>query len=422
MNKEKTNFESTEMTAVKLDFIIKMYERCTSLDSESMSLLHQIFDLLEQIEANDTDDRKYLWLKVARGSIDDYGFEDENEGFEYFCVDNTSELYEAFEKEYPEPYYWYKLTTVKYRDYRYLGIENFAISVSTESNEDVNEFYRWNCKDLFLWLIDAIKDVINKCEMGVYNEYVSTELPYSKRYGVISRKELWDHRPYYRENNLKDLSKEEIEHFIDVISYEEKQPSGRVDNMTFNKYFELAIRCFKNAGLEVREGDSLLRQFERHGEDFGVCNFKGIDLDSTDDFYRFIKEKPSMGGHPWGLRRGSSRTRIMLYPVLDGNGCFFVYRGDPNWNVYEMIKMYLALKESGIPVAFLNSEEIIRYLREEDKVGFVPDDQMPIYQHSAFKEPIQDFYYFDPLKDKAIKDKIEWYTEKPVILKIHNCI
>lgn len=165
------------------------------------------------------------------------------------------------------------------------------------------------------------------------------------------------------------------------------------------------------------EVDTLLEQFVMHGEDFGVWNFKGIDLDSPDDFYKFLKERPSGGGHPWGLRRGTSRSRIMLHPRVDENGYYFTYSGNPNWNVYEMVKMYLPLKEAGLPVVFLCPEDTIDYLREQDKIGFVPDDELTVYQQSEFNERIDDFYHYDPKAHEAINGLIEWYPEKLVQLK-----
>ena len=415
MKTNKLTNSKSAMTAVILDSLLG-HSDINALNTASLIWFDEIFKLLEQIEAIGDNELKQFWVKIPRGSLVDYGFEDENEALEYFNVSGKSELQATFESNYPEPFYWYKICAVKYKSNRVLRINRFTINLQPNIKKETSELLTFDCSELLSWVVDAIKDVIYKCKLGVYNDYIQAELPYTKRYGVTSRKILWDLCPEYRKSELKDLTKEEIEYFIEVISSEEKIPSERIKDMTFNKYFEFAALSFKNARLKV-EGDTLLEQFVMHGEDFGVWNFKGIDLDSPDDFYKFLKERPSRGGHPWGLRRGTSRSRIMLHPRVDENGYYFTYSGNPNWNVYEMVKMYLPLKEAGLPVVFLCPEDTIDYLREQDKIGFVPDDELTVYQQSEFKERIDDFYHYDPKAHEAIKGLIEWYPEKLVKLK-----
>ncbi len=403
------------MNAVKLRYLLD-HREVNALSKESMDLFDEIYNLLERIEPIGDNERKQFWMKVPRGCLDDFEFEDESEALEYFNVDNKSELQSAFEFNYPDEYYWYQIISVKYKNNRALLIGNFTISLQPDVEDKLGRSFEYDCSELLSWAVSAVKDVISECEAGTYNSRIQAELPYTKRYGVISRRTLWDHCPAYRENELGDLTKEEIGHFINVISAEEKIPTARMGEMTFNKYFEYASLSFKNAGLSVGQATPF-DAFLAHGEDFGVMRFDGIDLDSPDAFRDFLVGERCGGGHPWGLRRGTSRSRIMLYPVLDENGYYFTYSGNPNWNVYEMVKMYLPLKEAGLPVVFLCPEETIRYLREEDRVGFVPNDELTVYRQSAFKERINDFYHFNPETDDKIKDMIEWYPVDAVKLK-----
>ncbi len=404
--------EGAKMSAVKLGFLLHYHDTKT-LNAASMILFDEIFKQLDRIEP--VEELISFWVKVPRGSIEDYGFENDAEAFEYFNVKNKAELDKAFNDFYPDEYYWYRIQASKYKNNRALLVRHFMISIQPDVCEPVIDLMLYDRTELLSWVLYAIKEVIHECEQGTYNDRVQAELPYSKRYGVIPKKVLWDHRPEYRENGLEKLTKEDIEQFIEVISNEEKAPTGRIKEMTFNKYFEYALPCFKNAGLPV-DGATPFQAFMAHGEDFGLCCFRDIDLDSPQEFERCLKNR-SGGGHPWGLRYGSSRSRIMLYPRLDENGYYFTYSGNPNWNAYELVKMYLPLKEAGLPVVFLCPEETILYLREEEMVGFVPDDKTPVYCQECFREDIEDFYHFDPEKDAPIKDLVKWYSVRPLKLK-----
>lgn len=156
------------------------------------------------------------------------------------------------------------------------------------------------------------------------------------------------------------------------------------------------------------EGKTPYEQFECYGEDFGGHILRDLDKNSHEDFLRYFNGELRMGGHPWGLRRGSSRTRIMLVPQKDEEGWYFTFSGNPNWNAYEMVKMYLALKDCGCPVRFVMRQETLRYLREEDLVGIVPINQICAYCHRDFPGmEVNDFRHLDESCEE-LKEQIQW--------------
>lgn len=74
-----------------------------------------------------------------------------------------------------------------------------------------------------------------------------------------------------------------------------------------------------------------------------------VSPDTPEGFLYYCDDSHHMGGHPWGLVRGSSRTRIYLWPHLTDDGFYFTFNGNEVFMAYEMVKMYLALKDNGIP-------------------------------------------------------------------------
>lgn len=143
-------------------------------------------------------------------------------------------------------------------------------------------------------------------------------------------------------------------------------PRGRIKNMTFNMYFDYASKAFTAAGYDTN-GMTPYEQFKRYGEDFGNHILEELPHDTHEGFMFHCDDKSHMGGHPWGLVRGSSRTRISLWPYLTDEGFYFGFGGNEVFMAYEMVKMYMALKDSGMPVRFCGSKKaIIKYLRQNE--------------------------------------------------------
>ncbi len=412
---EEAMLQNKPLNAFRVQEYSEIREPVYRLTSSAMTIFDEIFKLFDKMEAIGDNNYKQAWVTVPRGDVKDCGFSTLTEARQYFGVKSNKQLQKAYEEEFPQEQYWYQISSAQYEKVRVLQLGNLTIVIGKEYT-DKKDWTAYKLRDILIWIFVSLRKVIRECKAGTYNDRISRDLPYSLRYGVIGRKELWDHNPEYRESNLKDLSKEEIEKFIEVLKSEDGTiPTKRIKVMTFNRYFEYAALSFKNAGLQV-DGMTPFQQFNVYGEDFGGTVFRDVDFDSPEDFVRFYNGELDMAGHPWGLYRGSSRSRIMLRPHLDDEGYYFSFSSDPNWSVYEMVKMYLPLKEAGLPVVFSMPQETIEYLREEDKVGFVMSTELCVYRQRDFKEPINDFYHFHE-EDEPIKHLVEWYPVEQVVLK-----
>ena len=160
-------------------------------------------------------------------------------------------------------------------------------------------------------------------------------------------------------------------------------------------------------------------QFRRYGEDFGGNLLESLPHDTPEGFLYYCDDSHHMGGHPWGLVRGSSRTRIYLWPHRTDDGFYFTFNGNEVFMAYEMVKMYLALKDNGIPVRFGScQEDIIKYLRHDDLIGIVPSYEMALYcQHEFPNQEVKAFMHFYPDEDTDIADIIKWQPIMPIVMK-----
>ncbi len=382
------------------------------LDAKSMVLFNEIFALFERVMPFGQNNARKVWFKVKRGNYTECGYENDEEACYYMDVEDPAKLQEAYEELYPRTEYWFQLRSYDNDGCRMLTINSLHIIVDPERKK--GEFdIDTDLSEWLTWMKNGLVEILKECEEGTYNIRIAEELPYTLRYGIISRRALWDHRPEYREFRLKDLTEAEKEAFISLIkqNLDCKVPTARIKNMTFNKYFEYASAAFTNAGFDVA-GMTPYEQFRRYGEDFGGHILEKLDHDSPDHFLRFYNREWDYAGHPWGLMRGSSRSRIMLYPERDNdcneNEFYFRFGADPVWSPYEIVKMYTALYEKGLPIVFSFPKEMMDYLREEDFVGFVTENDLCVYRQGSFRQRINDFYHFDPVADAPIKDIAQW--------------
>lgn len=378
------------------------------IDDESISIMNEILDIVSEIDAKDDDTRK-LWLTIDRGTLTNYKR----------CKNYNTDIKNKkdFLEYYPDETIWFEFWATRNKYGKVITVNNFSFEILEADEKDV---YANNYSEFLLWVKERVQAVIEDIRKGDYNDRVARELPYEYRYGTIKRKVYWDNLPEYREEMYEGITVEERKRFLDILQSENAKdiPENLVKDMTFNKYFEMAYPCYKALGKETR--GSIKDTFFAYAEDFGGgVLYNEIDYNSTQDFDDFVdKKKGNMGGHPWGIRRGSSRHRLMLYPKRTENGYYFRFSGNPNWNIFGIIKCYLTLKDSGVPVVFFCPEETITYLKEEDLIGFVSSKVMPIYCQLSFpNEDVDDFRHYDAEKHAKIFNLINWRPIKEVKLK-----
>ncbi len=387
------------------------------LEEESLVYFNKIFDLLDQIQSNDDERHILLWLSAPRGTVSDFEFDDKEEMMEYFDVDKIEDAEVEFLRFYPRETYWFRLQTVHNDVCKFIKFDNFVILIRTDGEKE-KPIKKGNPVDFLEWLYAEVREKIEEIKNGTYHTNVERELPYEQRFGVIPRKKYWELVPSDREYEIGKLTTAEIESFFKLYQEEGEDylPENRIKDMTFNQYFQFAIWCYEDMGLALY-GNTLKDKFEHYGEDFGGRQLDYIDAASVQAFEEFFTTPHRYGEHPWGIWRGSSRSRVMLWPHLDENGYYFVMSGNPNWSCYEVVKMYLTLKEHRVPVCLRDFKSYIAYLNAEDDVGIVPFDYIPVYCQLHFPgRHIEDFRHFND-EIEGMFEEIEWLEQPDYVLK-----
>ena len=385
-------------------------------DKKTRKVIDKVYELLEAVEPCGNDNRRELWLKAKRGTIEDYGDYKslKHEGY----VRNRKEFEQMWQDAFPDEIYWVHLVTIQRDDYRamFLGRELIYQSQIYEKHD----LYEYDVKELFVWMQDAIKNCVAQMREGTYNDDVSNNLSVRQRKGTISRKDYWNLFPEEKEAYLSNITDAEIKKFVSYISKQvDKQPVGKyLDDMTANKFYEFCSMGYKANKYENLDGLSAKEQYYKmaDGRDDGLSK---IDGDSPSAFFDWLNKSYNRIGHPWEVCRGGNSTHVALLVRHDENGYYLELAGKSWSRSIETIKFYNALRDSGIAVYLYDAKGIRERLLGQDVIGIVPERVIPVYCESLFPNmEILDFMNL-PYEDeyKMMLDKIVWLPEKKQYLK-----
>ena len=313
-----------------------------------------------------------------------------------------------YQDDYPDEIYWYRLVTSKYQSYRTISV-NFKTIICADLNEKGNDFKSNQLQELLDFLIYKVRECIVMLENNTYNDYITNNLSYNKRFGVIKRRDYWTLYPDRKNNLLSEISKEEIDEFIKKAS---DQTNDRIKDMTASKYYEAVRLSYQNNNYDIGDlSDKELYLKYSDGRDEGL---RDINDDSPIEFNDWYQDKNRFGGHPWEIIRGHSFSRVNLIVYHDDNGYYLGLNGNIILRKVEIAKIYLALKKNNIPIEIYNVDVIKNALSGNDYIGIVPNDIFPISCESYFKE-------YKPLEfinfDKNIINHVIWQDVEKVSLK-----
>ena len=404
------------MTGAELDRRTYLKNEFKNVDKASEKLLDEIIELCMQLKPiprpyNDNSKFWKLWLKEERGTYSQFLKESRYRRDEYTKED--------FYERYPRKDCWFQFSLI-YEPGRtkYLFLNEFRVILDLKEKPDVYS-YQYDLTPVLSWIKNALTSALEELRQGTYNERIERELPYTLRYGVLERKKYWDIAQDEKKKILGDLTQDDINEFLSIVEKEGYGyvPTERIKDMTFNKYFQLAY-CGYEAANFTKFGESPVELFLAKGEDFGCSVFNDIDYNSVKDFDGYYENQLGYyGGHPWGMLRGSSRTRVMFHPVYSDDGYYFWLGGNPAYMIFEIVRFYLGFKRNNVPVLLSNAEAFVKYLREEDLVGFVKETEMPIYCESRFKGyKVHDFRHWYEEEYPQLKEMIEWLPLEKVEL------
>ncbi|MBP5230314.1 MAG: hypothetical protein ILO68_01160 [Clostridia bacterium] len=381
-----------------------------NLDPKSREMLDRLYALLSEIEPCGSDERRSVWIRVERGTLEDYG--DFDEMLEEGEVESREEFERNWRLDYPDEYDYYELTTLRYQEWRSVflnGVPVIQINPEKEGwGHDISNFLEW--------LISEVGTVLDLLRKGEYNSRIRQILPYKYRTGVISAKEYWKLYPDAEASHFERISREECAEFAKTLAEDktdgEGKPLGRIREMTVNKYLEISKLGYDANKLEGYETMTPLEMYRRYadGRDGGLL---GVDPDSPkafDDWFdipdKWVIENPS---HLWEAVQGSSRTNLHLFVRKDEGGYYLTLSQNEYCCPEEAVRFYVALRKRGIPVSIYGGKTIEKYLSGGGKIGIVPCFNMPWdYYYGGFDD--KDVGTFIHLPDEPCGELIRRIT------------
>jgi len=443
--------ESITLTAPNIDRLLRFFGRGhlnPSIPTERLVLaMEPLFSALEPLAfLEDNDEVKSIWLKIPRGTIEDY---DSYETLhEYGEVETYEEYEELWKSDYPEPYCWYRLVIVHSLNkdgslrFRAVGIDNKTV-ISAFMDNGLSEtvlFTEDAAVCLCELLTQAAKAAVDKLKSGVYNDEVEAELPYMFRTGIIKRCELYERIPECDKRESDMLSAETLQACRERIAAgkNDEMSIGRIEKMTASDFFGACSIGYKACGFDLGDMSLVDRYFKYadgrdeglSGRGHGLNEGPGIDFDDASAWENWYFNRTQRGGHPWEVVRGGNSTHVDLMVMHDKRtldwkvragemtaeqaaqhpyGYFFVVAG--KHRPEEAVNFYVALSKAGLPVVLFDAEEILGRYDGSDYVGIVPHSVIPKYCESMFPKEygrIIDFMHVYDEDYPLICDAIEW--------------
>lgn len=451
-----------KLVAPDVDALLRHFnQRHMNPTASAPSLLTAVGPLFESLSPlaplEKDDEVKAIWLRIPRGSIEDY---DTFENMKEWGEVETYEEYEArWLEEYPEELSWYRLAVVQSFEpdgaLRYAGVGlgyETIVSMLMDDRYSCDQMGRYEetaaCR-LCSLILPAVQESMTLVADGSYNQMVAASLPYQFRVGVIRRRDLWEVEPEAKARDYDGLSEESVRAFRELVEsgMNSSDKVGRIDDFTANDFFNACKLGYESIGRDC-DDQSPSELYQRYadgrdegltGKGFGLNEGPGIDFDDPKAWDEWYFHRPQRGGHPWEVVPGGNSTHVELYvrhdkrelewelrsgAIAEGEyerrlrsaGYYFVIAG--KHRQFEAVSFYLALSAAGLPVVIRDAEQLLARFGCTDWVGVVPHHVFPRYCEELFPDEygtIIDFTHVYEGED-AWFDKVVWLPEEEAVI------
>ena len=381
-------------------------------DEVTCQNIDQIFAVLARLEHNRMDGYD-LWLKIPRGTIEDYG--DYQEWLEVGDVENYAEFEAMWRSDYPDEFVWYNFTAIENKDIGcrliFLG-QKLVLEIDPRKEQgdatDLAEFSGW--------LRIAVEEAVQQVAAGIYNDLVERELPPQHRTGTIQRAQIWEVWPESKAQFFGGITPNDITGFLAVGTDKLPLSTPRLTSVSASDFFRFCAMGY--AANHYSDADKPpLEQYRRHadGRDDGL---REINQDSPEAFDDWYHNRERRGGHPWEIFRGGNSSHISLYVMEDEQGYYLQLAGSAWTRTIETVIFFLALHRAGLPVTILDVDILKERLTGTEKIGVVPEGIFPDYCQSLFQsEKIIAFMNLPYENREEFAKRCVWQPVAPVRLK-----
>lgn len=382
-------------------------------DEKSRKLLDELFVLIAQVTPIAENGARALWLRAARGSIEDYGIASEE--VEEGNYDSEEEFIKSWKEWFPDEVEWYYFTAVELKEEGYRAVMLGHSFVIVQDDRRPQGGFPLDISEFVQWLVDGVKDCIKMLKAGTYNAFVQENLPPQHRTGTILRRDYWKVWPDARDSFFEDLSEEEKTEFVVKARAQknEREKVGRMSSVTANDFFRFCALGYaenRYKGCDKSPKEQYYLHADGRDDDLG-----DIDPDSPEAFRSWLNDKSRFIGHPWEVCRGGNSTHIDLYVREDEYGFYLVLAGSAWTRTIETVKFYLALTRAGIAVYLNEAPMLVERLTGCEKIGIVPEGVIPAYCTQFFpNEHIIDYMNL-PYEDREeFVPYCSWYDEPTI--------
>ena len=381
-------------------------------DKATLDNIDQIYTALSCLESNYKDGYD-LWLRVPRGSIEDYGSYEE--ALEVGDVEDYAEFESMWKAEYPDEYVWLNFTVLESKEegarYIYLG---HKVVLEVDPRKDPG--WERGLSEFSGWLLSATREIVQQVVAGTYNDLVERELPPQHRTGTIRRAQMWEVWPESKDSFFEGITQEDVAEFLAVGIDKLPPDAQRLPSMTAGDFFRFCAMGY--AANHYSDTDKTpLEQYRRHADnrDDGLCD---LDPDSPEAFDDWYHNRTQHGGHPWEVCRGGNSTHISLYVAEDEQGYYLKLAGSAWSRTIETVNFFLALHRAGLPVTIMDADILKERLAGTEKIGVIPEGIFPAYCESLFPgEKVIDFINLPHEDREEFAKRCEWQPLNQVWLR-----
>ena len=318
-----------------------------SYTPETAKRIETLWTFAGQLAAIPINNDKKLWLWDDRGELP-----------EHFPV--------AYRNAFSGELAWYRLTFRQIGEYRMLLLNGDLVQAEPfeiEEEDHFNAGCNASLQKLLQWMIVQVERCIRMQKDGSYEDWINADLPYRCRCGTICRKDLWEIYPEMREKILRDLTQDELEEFLRYLETPVPE-TAYLQDMTAADYYDICAICYRAIQAEGYDTLSPKEQFCRHHE-------------GRDGHLRQLPDNDPKAFAEWAVRRVSHQFEICnvwltLAVRPEEKGTHLMLSGSVELHMPELVRIMIALRQSGVPVTFCDGQMIAEWIREQDRVALYP--------------------------------------------------